>query len=82
MEKEKVLKFLEQTYLKPLKTQLIQILFFPIHSKVIPFVYVFTGFRNIQERFSKTWAWMCASAKIFCEKCQIHQKIILTFFHL
>ena len=40
--------------LKAIKTQLIQILFFPIHSNVIPFVCVFTSFINVQERFSKT----------------------------
>ena len=37
-------------YLKQLKTQLIQILFFPIQSNVIPFVHVFTSFPNEQER--------------------------------
>ena len=40
-------------YLKPLKTQLIQILFFPIQSNVIPIFYEFTSFPYVQERFSK-----------------------------
>ena len=67
-------------YLKPLNTQLIQILFFPVHIKVSPFICVFTSFPNVQERFSKTWARIRTSAKIFGEKCQIYQKHFLTFF--
>ena len=69
-------------YLKPLKTQLIQILFLPIHSNVIPFVYVLTSFPNWQERFSKAWAWLRTSAKKFGEKCQIHHKVLLIIFRL
>ena len=41
-------------FLNSLKTQLIQILFFRIHSNVIQFDCVFTSFPNVQERFSKT----------------------------
>ena len=43
-------------YLKPLKMQLIQIIFFPVHINLIPFICVFTSLPNIQERFSKTCA--------------------------
>ena len=49
--------------LKAIKTQLIEILFFPIYSHVTPFVWVFTNYPNVQERFSKTWAWLRTSAK-------------------
>ena len=70
----------EIIYLKPLKTQLIQILFFPVHSNVCPFICVFTSFPNVQERLSKTWARLRTPAKNFVEKCQIHQKKILNFF--
>ena len=42
--------------LKAIKTQLIQILFFPMHSNVISFSCVFTIFPYVQERFNKTWA--------------------------
>ena len=65
LAKQKKISLKLLIYLKPLKTQLTQILFFPVHSKVIPFICVFTSFLNVQERFSKTWAWLRTSAKNF-----------------
>ena len=60
-------------YLKPLNTQLVQVLFFPINISLIFFVFVLTSVPNVGERFTKTWAQLHTSAKSFGEKWQIHQ---------
>ena len=56
-------------YLKPLKMELVQVLFFLfINMSVIRFVYVLTSVPFIPERYSKNWTRLHISAKIFGEK--------------
>ena len=49
-------------------------LLFPVHSKVIPFICVFTSFPNAQESFSKTWAWLRTSAKDLVKNAKFIKK--------
>ena len=43
-------------YLKPLKTQVVQVLqcIYPINTSLIHFVFILTSVPNVQERFTKT----------------------------